>query len=69
LTHLIRCYKLEASNGNDIETKANDNDNGVFFYIEIRNKGNTFDSKQIIFEAKQIHKIEQKLFSKRSQHV
>jgi hypothetical protein len=38
----------------------------VFIYIKIRNEANTFDSKQIIFEAKQIHRIEQKLFSKRS---
>jgi hypothetical protein len=52
------------SNNNDTETKANDN--GVFLYIS---EVNTFDSKQIIFEAKRTHSIEQKLFSKRSEGV
>ncbi len=55
-----------SSNGNASETKANESfDNGVFFDIE----ANTFESKQIIFEAKQTRSIGRKLFSKRSEHV
>jgi hypothetical protein len=57
-----------ASNGNASETKANESfDNGVFLLY--RSEANTFDNKQIIFEAKRTHSIEQKLFSKRSEHV
>jgi hypothetical protein len=42
------------SNGNNIETKANESfDNGVFFYIE----------------AKRTPSILSKLFSKRSEHI
>jgi hypothetical protein len=64
------CLKVKpmplSSNGNASETKANESfDNGVFFDIE----ANTFESKQIIFEAKRTQYIERKLFSKRSEHV
>jgi hypothetical protein len=48
----LQWWVQSSSNGNASETKAKESyDNGVFFHIE----ANTFDSKQIIFETKQIH--------------
>ncbi len=56
------------SNGNASETKANESfDNG--FFLRYRSEANTFDSKQIIFVTKRTHQKEQKLFSKRSEHI
>ncbi len=64
MTHIFYLFEwiVASSNGNASETKANESfDNGAFFNIEGKR---TFDNKQIIFEAKRTHSLEQKLFSK-----
>jgi hypothetical protein len=62
-------HRLHTSNGNEIETIANESfDNGVFFDIEEKLTPSII-SKSCIFEAKRTHSLEQKLFSDRSEHV